>query len=68
MAITLFAMTAYAQTALKVHSSGQLSLQSATTTNGIQIPASGVMSIEPNITSAYQATAQTKAFHPLSKS
>lgn len=68
LAIALFAMTAYAQTALKVHSSGQLSLQSATTTNGIQIPASGVMSIEPNITSAYQATAQTKAFHPLSKS
>ena len=65
LAIALFAMTAYAQTALKVHSSGQLSLQSATTTNGIQIPASGVMSIEPNITSAYQATAQTKAFHPL---
>ena len=68
LAIALFAMTAFAQTALKVHSSGQLSLQSATTTNGIQIPASGVMSIEPNITSAYQATAQTKAFHPLSKS
>ena len=68
LSIALFAMTAHAQTALKVHSSGQLSLQSATTSYGIQIPANGVMSIEPNITSAYQTTAQTKAFHPLSRS
>lgn len=67
-AIVLLVMTVQAQTALKVHSSGQLSLQSTTTSNGIQIPSNGVMSIEPNITSAYLKTAQTKAFHLLSKS
>lgn len=67
-AIVLLAVTVQAQTALKVHSSGQLSLQSTTTSNGIQIPSNGVMSIEPNITSAYLVTAQTKAFHLLSKS
>lgn len=51
LAIVLLAVAAQAQnTAIKVHSDGQISLQSATTSYGIQIPASGVMSIEPNIT------------------
>lgn len=68
MIIALFAMATQAQTALKVHSNGQLSFQSATTSYGIQIPTSGVMSIEPNINIAYKITAQTIAYHPLSKS
>lgn len=68
LAIALLAMVTQAQTAFKIHNTGQLSFQSATTSYGIQIPANGVMSIEPNITSAYQTTAQTKAFHPLSMS
>jgi hypothetical protein len=35
-AIVLFAMAAQAQTALKVHSNGVLSIQSASTTGGVQ--------------------------------
>ena len=68
LAIVLLAVVAQAQTALKVHNNGQISLQSATTSYGIQIPNSGVISIEPNIQAAYQKTAQTKTFHPLTKS
>lgn len=60
-AIALFAMVAQAQTAFKVHSDGQISLQSATKSYGIQIPSSGVVSFEPNITSAYSITNITKA-------
>lgn len=65
MALVLFAMAAQAQTSFKIHNSGQLSLQSSTTSYGIQIPTNGVMSIEPNITSAYGIVAQTKARHRL---
>lgn len=68
IAIALLAVAVQAQTAFKVHSDGQISLQSATTSYGIQIPSSGVMSIEPNIQAAYHKTAQTKTFHPLTKS
>ena len=60
-AIVLFAVVAQAQTAFKVHSDGQISLQSATTSYGIQIPSSGVVSFEPNITAAYGLTNITKA-------
>lgn len=59
-AIVLFAVAAQAQTTFKVHSNGQISLQSATTSYGIQIPNTGVMSIEPNVTSAYGLTSLTK--------
>ena len=62
LAIVLLAMAAQAQTALKVHSTGQLSLQSATTSFGIQIPANGVMSIEPNVVGNFKKTAKTKTF------
>lgn len=67
LAILLFVMAAQAQTVIKVHSNGQLSLQSATTSYGIQIPSSGVMSIEPNVTSAYGTTGLTKARSLLAK-
>lgn len=68
LSIALFAMTAHAQTALKVHSSGQLSLQSATTSYGIQIPTSGVMSLEPNVTGNFKTTAKTKTFDQRTRS
>ena len=61
IAIVLFTVVAQAQTAFKVHSNGQISLQSSTTSYGIQIPANGVMSFEPNITFAYELTNLTKA-------
>ena len=67
LAIVLLAVAAQAQTSLKVHSDGQISLQSATTSYGIQIPTSGVMSIEPNITSSFGLTSQTKTRHSLAK-
>lgn len=65
-AIALFAMVTQAQTAFKVHSDGQISLQSATTSYGIQIPSSGIMSIEPNV-SSYGMTSMTQARSLLAK-
>lgn len=61
-AIVLLAVAVQAQTAVKVHSTGQISLQSATTSYGIQIPTSGVMSLEPNVTGNFTITAKTKTF------
>ena len=61
LAIVLLAVAAFAQTAFKVHSDGQISLQSATTSYGIQIPTTGVMSFEPVINQAYDLTSVTKA-------
>ena len=63
MAIVLLAVAAQAQTAFKVHNDGQISLQSATSSYGIQIPSSGIMSIEPNVTVSYGLTSQTKAYN-----
>jgi len=65
--IMLLIVAAQAQTTFKVHSNGQISLQSATTSYGIQIPNSGVMSIEPNVTEAYGVTSLTKARSLLAK-
>ena len=59
-AIVLLTVAAQAQTAIKVHHNGQISLQSATTSYGIQIPTSGIMSIEPDIQMAYGLTSLTK--------
>ncbi len=67
LAIVLLAMVAQAQTAFKVHSNGQISLQSATTSYGIQIPSSGQMIIQPNITSAYGEIDKSIARNPLAK-
>ena len=66
IAIVLLAVAAQAQTAFKVHSDGQISLQSATTSYGIQIPSSGIMSIEPNV-SSYGMTSMTQARSLLAK-
>lgn len=66
-AFVLLAIAAQAQTAFKVHNNGQLSLQSSTTSHGIQIPSNGVMSVEPNLTTAYAITAQSKLRHILAK-
>ena len=65
-AIVLFAVAAQAQNAFKVHRDGQISLQSATTSYGIQIPSSGIMSIEPNVF-AYGMTSMTQARSLLAK-
>ena len=67
IAIVLLIVVAQAQTAFKVHSDGQISLQSATTSYGIQIPSSGVVSFEPNITAAYSIMNITKARAPLTR-
>lgn len=68
LAIVLLAMAAQAQnTSFKVHSDGQISLQSATTSYGIQILSSGVASFEPNILLAYGQTSVTKARTLLAK-
>lgn len=66
LAIVLLAVAAQAQTAFKVHSNGQISLQSATTSYGVQIPSTGVLSIEPNIATAYSPISETKLRHLLS--
>ena len=68
LAIVLLAIAAQAQnTSFKVHSDGQISLQSATTSYGIQIPSSGVASFEPNILLPYGRTSATKARSLLAK-
>lgn len=58
--LTLFSLLATAQTPIKVHSSGRVSLQSATASYGIQIPSSGVASFEPNIPMPYAFANVTK--------
>ena len=67
LAIVLLALATQAQTAFKVHSNGQISLQSATTSYGIQIPSSGQMIIQPNITNAYGEIDKSIARNPLAK-
>lgn len=67
-AFVLFALMAQAQnTAFKVHSDGQISLQSATTSYGIQIPANGSAMFQPNITVSYGHIASSKAYNLLAK-
>lgn len=67
MAFVLLGIAAQSQTTFKVHNNGQISLQSTSTIYGIQIPSNGVMSIEPNLTTAYATTSQSKLRHILAK-
>ena len=67
LAIMLLAVAAQAQTAIKVHDNGQVSLQSTSTSYGIQIPTTGIASFEPNILINYKKTAKTKVFTQLAK-
>ena len=60
LVIVLFVVTAQAQTALKVHSNGILSLQSSLTTDGVQFQTNGFASFEPAITTSYARMEQTK--------
>lgn len=66
-AVVLLAVVAQSQTSIKVHNNGQISLQSSTMSNGIQIPTTGCASFEPNITNNYGRTAKTEAFGLLVK-
>lgn len=66
-AIMLLAVATQAQTAFKIHSNGQISLQSGTVFYGIQIPTTGVICFEPNITSSYGKTARTEVRNTLAK-
>lgn len=60
-AIVFITVAVYAQTPpLKVHSNGILSLQSSTTTGGVQFQTSGFASFEPAITAASGRMEQTK--------
>lgn len=67
LVIVLLSMAAQAQTALKVHCNGTLSLQSGLTTDGIQFQPSGFTSFEPAITNAYGRMEQAKIRHLTSK-
>ena len=61
LAVALITMAVRAQnTAFKVHDSGQISLQSGSTTNGVQFQPSGFASFEPAITRAYGRMEQAK--------
>ena len=68
MALMLLAVAAQAQTAFKIHNNGQISFQSSTTTNGMQISPLGALSVEPNIATAYESITLAKARHLLVKS
>lgn len=67
LAIVLLAVGTQAQTAFKIHNDGQISLQSATTSYGIQIPSSGVASFEPNVTTNYGRITKSYAYNTLAK-
>ena len=60
LAIVLLAVAAQAQTAIKVHDDGQVSFQSATTSDGIQFSPIGAASFEPFITTIYSQTTGAK--------
>ena len=68
LTVALLTMVAQAQnTAFKVHDSGQISLQSSLTIDGIQFHPSGFTSFEPAITNAYGRMEQAKIRHLTSK-
>ena len=53
LTIMLLAVATQAQTSLKVHGNGILSVQSSLTTGGVQFHTNGFTSFEPSITEAY---------------
>ena len=57
--LSLIYLLSFAQ--IKMHSNGQVSFQSLTTSSGVQIETSGKTSFEPNITQSYSSLNQTKA-------
>ena len=59
--IILSAVCIMSNAQIKMHPSGQVSIQSTTTSGGVQIDAAGKTSFEPNITLSYTALTQTKA-------
>lgn len=67
LALVLLAVAAQAQTAFKIHNTGRISLQSSTTSYGIQIPTSGVASFQPNVFVSYGRIVSSKAFNLLAK-
>ena len=67
LAIVLASVATQAQTAFKIHNNGQISLQSSTVFYGIQIPTTGVVCFEPNITTNYGKTARTEIRNTLAK-
>ena len=67
MVLMLLTVAAQAQTAFKIHSNGQVSIQSSTTSYGIQIPTTGVASFQPNVVLSYGRIACSKAFNLLAK-
>ena len=57
--ITVLLSTA-ANAQFKIHQNGQVSFQSLTTSNGVQIDTAGVTSFEPNLSTSYCRIVQTK--------
>ena len=49
-----------AEAQFKIHNSGRISLQSTSTSCGIQIDTAGMISIEPNLSTSYCRTGQTR--------
>ena len=60
IAIVLFTLASQAQTAVKVHSDGTLSLQSSLTSGGVQIQTNGYTSFEPDNITHFAKMQQTK--------
>lgn len=67
LCLFLLSVMAMAQTPIKVHSTGRVSLQSATSSYGIQIHNTGVASFEPDITQSYAIVNETKLRSSLTK-
>lgn len=63
--LSLLCLSSYPQ--IKMHSNGQVSFQSTTTTGGIQIDASGKCSFEPNNSESFTSLTMSKAQSSLVK-
>lgn len=59
LAIALLALAAQAQSSLKVHSNGILSIQSSSTSGGVQFQTDGFTSFEPSVSGSYARLQQT---------
>lgn len=57
--IILSALCIMSNAQIKMHPSGQVSIQSTTTSGGVQIDNTGKSSFEPNITTSYEKLTQT---------
>lgn len=65
--LALLVVCSFSNAQIKMHSNGQISLQSTTTTGGVQIETTGKTTFKPNITTSYSVLNQTLVLSLLPK-